>query len=210
MIWASSILWYTSPSVPQSLWTPDVSRLQADFCNPGLLGLWWLLTFFCWWRLIFSQDNYTTFRRVYEVPILKSRAPDCSTKEMLVGEARSAQVNSFRRITFRLETHYVPYSCLPLRRASFSAEMPTFWRIIFRQNVRDDWPSLFLHIITAYHRWICGFCNPYISPAVYLRQDPASRQVGLCYTGVDRGISGSDQPAYKNQQQSDFAQSDRR
>ncbi|KAJ7782862.1 P-loop containing nucleoside triphosphate hydrolase protein [Mycena metata] len=47
---------------------------MADFCNPGLL------------------DNYATFRRVYEVPILNSRAPDSSAKEREVGEARSAQL----------------------------------------------------------------------------------------------------------------------
>ncbi|GLB37249.1 putative SNF2 family N-terminal domain containing protein [Lyophyllum shimeji] len=49
---------------------------MADFCNPGLL------------------DEYSTFRRVYEVPILKSRAPDASSKDMEIGEARTAQLLS--------------------------------------------------------------------------------------------------------------------
>lgn len=48
---------------------------MANFCNPGLL------------------DDHATFRRVYEVPILKSRAPDCTEKELEVGEARSAQLS---------------------------------------------------------------------------------------------------------------------
>ncbi|KAJ7928623.1 SNF2 family N-terminal domain-containing protein [Mycena leptocephala] len=54
----------------------DLSEFHAmaDFCNPGLL------------------DNYATFRRVYEVPIINSRAPDSSAKEREVGEARSAQL----------------------------------------------------------------------------------------------------------------------
>ncbi|KAJ7497126.1 SNF2 family N-terminal domain-containing protein [Mycena latifolia] len=54
----------------------DLSEFHAmaDFCNPGLL------------------DNYATFRRVYEVPILNSRAPDSSAKEREVGEARSVQL----------------------------------------------------------------------------------------------------------------------
>lgn len=47
---------------------------MADFCNPGLL------------------DEYSTFRRVYEVPILKSRAPDCPAKDTELGEARTAQL----------------------------------------------------------------------------------------------------------------------
>ncbi|KAK0480358.1 P-loop containing nucleoside triphosphate hydrolase protein [Armillaria novae-zelandiae] len=47
---------------------------MADFCNPGLL------------------DEYGVFRRVYEAPILKSRAPDCTTKDTEIGEARLAQL----------------------------------------------------------------------------------------------------------------------
>ncbi|KAF9467257.1 SNF2 family N-terminal domain-containing protein [Collybia nuda] len=54
----------------------DLSEFHAmaDFCNPGLL------------------DEYGTFRRVYEVPILKSRAPDASEKDAELGEARMAQL----------------------------------------------------------------------------------------------------------------------
>ena len=48
---------------------------MADFCNPGLL------------------DDYSTFRKVFENPILKSRAPGCSAKEAEIGAARHAQVN---------------------------------------------------------------------------------------------------------------------
>ncbi|KAI6044689.1 P-loop containing nucleoside triphosphate hydrolase protein [Pisolithus marmoratus] len=56
----------------------DLSEFHAmaDFCNPGLL------------------DDYPTFRRVYEVPILKSRAPDCTAKELELGEARAAQLTA--------------------------------------------------------------------------------------------------------------------
>ncbi|KAG1742218.1 P-loop containing nucleoside triphosphate hydrolase protein [Suillus lakei] len=55
----------------------DLSEFHAmaDFCNPGLL------------------DDHATFRKVYEVPILKSRAPDCTDKELELGEARSAQLS---------------------------------------------------------------------------------------------------------------------
>ncbi|EKM54084.1 uncharacterized protein PHACADRAFT_29344 [Phanerochaete carnosa HHB-10118-sp] len=47
---------------------------MADFCNPDLLG------------------NYNNFKKLYEVPILKSRAPGCSTKERELGEARLEQL----------------------------------------------------------------------------------------------------------------------
>ncbi|KAI6157426.1 P-loop containing nucleoside triphosphate hydrolase protein [Pisolithus tinctorius] len=56
----------------------DLSEFHAmaDFCNPGLL------------------DDYPTFRRIYELPILKSRAPDCTPKELELGEARAAQLTA--------------------------------------------------------------------------------------------------------------------
>ncbi|KAH7888361.1 P-loop containing nucleoside triphosphate hydrolase protein [Phlebopus sp. FC_14] len=59
----------------------DLSEFHAmaDFCNPGLL------------------DDYSTFRRVYEVPILKSRAPDRTAKELEIGEARSAQLSAIAK-----------------------------------------------------------------------------------------------------------------
>ncbi|KIY62493.1 hypothetical protein CYLTODRAFT_438881 [Cylindrobasidium torrendii FP15055 ss-10] len=47
---------------------------MADFCNPGLL------------------ETYATFKKVYESPILKSRDPQCSSKEAELGEARSAEL----------------------------------------------------------------------------------------------------------------------
>ncbi|KAG6330522.1 hypothetical protein ID866_8566 [Astraeus odoratus] len=59
----------------------DLSEFHAmaNFCNPGLL------------------DDYSTFRRVYEVPILKSRAPDCTPKELELGEARSVQLTAIAK-----------------------------------------------------------------------------------------------------------------
>ncbi|KAJ3574655.1 hypothetical protein NP233_g1623 [Leucocoprinus birnbaumii] len=54
----------------------DLSEFHAmaEFCNPGLF------------------DDYPTFRRVYETPILKSRAPDATTKELELGEGRMNQL----------------------------------------------------------------------------------------------------------------------
>ncbi|THV06782.1 hypothetical protein K435DRAFT_834087 [Dendrothele bispora CBS 962.96] len=54
----------------------DLGEFHAmvDFCNPGIL------------------DEYGIFRRVYEVPILKSRAPGCTAKELELGEKRSTQL----------------------------------------------------------------------------------------------------------------------
>ncbi|KIM23797.1 hypothetical protein M408DRAFT_332159 [Serendipita vermifera MAFF 305830] len=54
----------------------DLSEFHAmaDFCNPNLL------------------DDYGTFKRVYETPIVTSRAPDCSSKARELGSTRAAQL----------------------------------------------------------------------------------------------------------------------
>ena len=39
-----------------------------------------------------SSDDYSTFKKVFETPITRSRQPGCSEKDMELGEARSAQV----------------------------------------------------------------------------------------------------------------------
>ncbi|KJA27752.1 hypothetical protein HYPSUDRAFT_34887 [Hypholoma sublateritium FD-334 SS-4] len=71
---------------------------MAEFCNPGLL------------------DDYNVFRKVYEIPILKSRAPDASVGEIELGESRTAQLllvaKSFvlRRDTSLLKNHLPPKS----------------------------------------------------------------------------------------------------
>ncbi|KAH6914098.1 RAD54B protein [Coprinopsis sp. MPI-PUGE-AT-0042] len=76
----------------------DLSEFHSmtEFCNPGLL------------------DEYAIFKRVYETPILKSRAPEASAKEIEIGEARTEQLlqvsNSFvlRRDATLLKKHLPP------------------------------------------------------------------------------------------------------
>ncbi|KAF9529285.1 P-loop containing nucleoside triphosphate hydrolase protein [Crepidotus variabilis] len=69
---------------------------MAEFCNPGLL------------------DDYSVFRKVYEVPILKSRAPEASPEEIDIGEGRSTQLLSIaksfvlRRDATLLKNHLPP------------------------------------------------------------------------------------------------------
>ncbi|KAF8332093.1 SNF2 family N-terminal domain-containing protein [Cantharellus anzutake] len=68
---------------------------MANFVNPGLL------------------DTYKTFSKIYEIPILRSRAPDCSEKEYELGSARAehlAQISqSFvLRRTAGILSNYLP------------------------------------------------------------------------------------------------------
>ena len=57
----------------------DLSEFHAmaDFCNPGLL------------------DDYSSFKKIFETPILNSRAPGCSAKNRELGEARHEQVRIY-------------------------------------------------------------------------------------------------------------------
>ncbi|KAG8963765.1 helicase [Tulasnella sp. 419] len=68
---------------------------MADFCNPGLL------------------DDYKTFARIYETPIVRSRAPDCTAKERELGQARSDQLMEISksfvlRRTAEILNNYLP------------------------------------------------------------------------------------------------------
>ncbi|EIN11409.1 hypothetical protein PUNSTDRAFT_141784 [Punctularia strigosozonata HHB-11173 SS5] len=78
----------------------DLSEFHAmaDFCNPGLL------------------DDYKTFKRVYEDPILKSRAVGCTAKEAEIGEARTTQLlNVAKSFVLRRDAsildNYLPPKC---------------------------------------------------------------------------------------------------
>lgn len=44
---------------------------MVDFCIPNML------------------DTYTVFKRQFETPIVKSRAPDCTSAEKKLGESQS-------------------------------------------------------------------------------------------------------------------------
>lgn len=66
-------------------------------------------------------DDYQTFRRIYETPILKSRAPGCSTKETELGEARSTQVSD--TVSLGAERPFIDISFHQLREALFFAGM---------------------------------------------------------------------------------------
>ena len=50
--------------------------IMVDFVNPGLL------------------DTYTTFRRTFEAPIVKSQQPEATPNDIEKGKARGAEVAS--------------------------------------------------------------------------------------------------------------------
>ncbi|KAG9055465.1 helicase [Serendipita sp. 407] len=52
---------------------------MADFCNPGVL------------------DDYSNFKRTFEVPIIASRMPDCSSKSLQKGRDKAEQLQTLAK-----------------------------------------------------------------------------------------------------------------
>ncbi|KAF9484481.1 hypothetical protein BDN70DRAFT_872506 [Pholiota conissans] len=98
---------------------------MAEFCNPGLL------------------DDYIVFRKVYETPILKSRAPDASRKEIEVGEARTEQLLSvaksfvLRRDTSLLKNHLPPKTELIVFVSPTTLQLEMFSKILNPSKLDD-------------------------------------------------------------------------
>ncbi|PPQ89571.1 LOW QUALITY PROTEIN: hypothetical protein CVT25_012242 [Psilocybe cyanescens] len=98
---------------------------MADFCNPGLL------------------DDYNIFRKVYETPILKSRAPDATKKEIELGEARTTQLltvaKSFvlRRDATLLKNHLPPKSEYVVFIAPTALQVAMYQKILHPQKIDD-------------------------------------------------------------------------
>ncbi|CAA7259250.1 unnamed protein product [Cyclocybe aegerita] len=98
---------------------------MSEFCNPGLL------------------DEYNVFRRVYETPILKSRTPDASEKEIEIGEARTAQLLSIaksfvlRRDASLLKNHLPPKTEYVLFVRPTNLQLSMFSKILHPAHLDD-------------------------------------------------------------------------
>ncbi|KAI0081996.1 hypothetical protein K474DRAFT_1612582 [Panus rudis PR-1116 ss-1] len=104
----------------------DLSEFHAmaDFCNPGILG-----------------DDYQKFKKVFEVPIMKSRAPDCSAKEKEIGDARLSELMEvarkfvLRRDATILKRYLPPKYEYVVFIAPTKLQRDMFQRILTRDNI---------------------------------------------------------------------------
>lgn len=63
--------------------------------------------------------TYNNFKKIYEAPILKSRAPGCSTKEQEIGEARLQQLlESAKSFVLRRDATILKNYLPPKRKSS--------------------------------------------------------------------------------------------
>ncbi|VDC03609.1 unnamed protein product [Peniophora sp. CBMAI 1063] len=105
---------------------------MADFCNPGLL------------------DDYNTFRRVYETPILRSRTPGCSDKDAQLGKARAAQLQEVARSFVLRRDATILKSYLPPKHEYVVFVTPTTLQLsIFNKLLNPDKLDNIIHDSTA-------------------------------------------------------------
>ncbi|QRW11400.1 DNA repair and recombination protein RAD54 [Ceratobasidium sp. AG-Ba] len=124
---------------------------MADFCNPGNLGVSNVLTYLdILTHPSIRVDDYTRFRRLYETPILKSRSPDASSKDIELGAARASQLNEIAksfvlRRTADILTNYLP----PKTEYVLFVQPTTLQLAVFQKILRPDHVQDLVHGPTA-------------------------------------------------------------
>ncbi|KAJ1305825.1 hypothetical protein OPQ81_010552 [Rhizoctonia solani] len=105
---------------------------MADFCNPGML------------------EEYSRFRRVYETPIVKSRSPEASTKDIELGTARAAQLNELAKSFVLRRTADILTNYLPPKTEYVLFVQPTALQLsVFQKILRPDHVQDLVHGPTA-------------------------------------------------------------
>ncbi|KEP49875.1 putative RAD54-DNA-dependent ATPase of the Snf2p family protein [Rhizoctonia solani 123E] len=105
---------------------------MADFCNPGML------------------EEYSRFRRLYETPILKSRAPEASAKDIELGAARAAQLNELAKSFVLRRTAEILTNYLPPKTEYVLFVQPTALQLsVFHKILRPDHIQDLVHGPTA-------------------------------------------------------------
>ncbi|CAE6531661.1 unnamed protein product [Rhizoctonia solani] len=136
---------------------------MADFCNPGML------------------EEYSRFRRVYETPILKSRSPEASAKDIELGAARAIQLNELAKSFVLRRTADILTNYLPPKTEYVLFVQPTALQLsVFQKILRPDHVQDLVHGPTARSlaliTTLTKICN---SPIMLAKPDKA--------TGADDG-----------------------
>ncbi|KAG9095961.1 helicase, partial [Ceratobasidium sp. 370] len=105
---------------------------MADFCNPGNL------------------EEYSRFRRIYETPILKSRSPEASAKDVELGAARASQLNEIAKSFVLRRTADILTNYLPPKTEYVVFVQPTALQLgVFQKILRPDHVQDLVHGPTA-------------------------------------------------------------
>ncbi|KAF9178509.1 helicase [Haplosporangium sp. Z 11] len=151
---------------------------MIDFVNPGLL------------------DSYSTFKKVFEDPIVRSRQPDCSAYEAALGLERSQELTRLTGQFILRRTAQVNYEFLPPKSELVVFCQPSpLQRAIYRHIIESPFlqscfsmdSSRHLSCITALRK----LCN---SPRLVLDHTEAEDSLDIMglYTGVKSLVESSD------------------
>ncbi|KAG8710161.1 helicase [Ceratobasidium sp. 395] len=135
---------------------------MADFCNPGNL------------------EDYARFRRLYETPILKSRSPEASTKDIELGTARASQLNEITKSFVLRRTAEILTNYLPPKTEYVVFVQPTALQLaVFQKILRPDHVQDLVHGSTARSlaliTTLTKICN---SPIMLAKTDKSTAEDG--------------------------------
>ncbi|KAG9091202.1 helicase, partial [Ceratobasidium sp. UAMH 11750] len=135
---------------------------MADFCNPGNL------------------EEYSRFRRIYETPILKSRSPEASAKDIELGAARASQLNELAKSFVLRRTADILTNYLPPKTEYVVFVQPTALQLaVFQKILRPDHVQDLVHGPTARSlaliTTLTKICN---SPIMLAKSDKSTAEDG--------------------------------
>ncbi|TIA90542.1 hypothetical protein E3P99_01542 [Wallemia hederae] len=119
---------------------------MTDFCNPGLL------------------DSYSTFKKKYETPIMRSRAPNCNKSDLELGRQRSEALSSLTNQFVLRRTAEILDNVLPTKSEFVVFIAPTQLQILmYRQLVQASIIQSVLERLGGQHLNLIGIlrnlCN---------------------------------------------------
>ncbi|KAG8720404.1 helicase [Ceratobasidium sp. 394] len=128
----------------------------------------------------FHAMEYSRFRRIYETPILKSRSPEASAKDIELGAARASQLNELAKSFVLRRTADILTNYLPPKTEYVVFVQPTALQLaVFQKILRPDHVQDLVHGPTARSlaliTTLTKICN---SPIMLAKSDKSTAEDG--------------------------------
>ncbi|KAG8743010.1 helicase [Ceratobasidium sp. 414] len=131
------------------------------------------------WR-VSRHEEYSRFRRLYETPIIKSRSPEASAKDIELGAARASQLNEIAKSFVLRRTAEILTNYLPPKTEYVVFVQPTALQLaVFQKILRPDHVQDLVHGPTARSlaliTTLTKICN---SPIMLAKSDKSTAEDG--------------------------------
>ncbi|KAI0305632.1 P-loop containing nucleoside triphosphate hydrolase protein [Multifurca ochricompacta] len=139
--------------------------------------------------MVKKPHDYTTFRRVYEMPIIRSREPGCSAKEAELGESRSAQLLAISRSFVLRRDAGILKSFLPPKYEYVVFVTPTALQLsIFAKILNPDRLDNIIEYSTAESLALINILTKISNSPILLKAvaDKAKEKIGQGLDNVER------------------------